>query len=182
VKPALIPRWLFGAGLLVAVAATTHLLAVWALPRLIMQRALSTVAGDAPPAPVLAPPTDHTQRQIVMPSPDLRYAVCVWDVSERPLRIRAQLGGLRYGSIALYAANSDNFLVINDRQPEAAAIDLVLVGPKAYASTAPLPAGARTVSAPSTRGLLLMRVLVGDPDADAAAVEAARGSLRCEPI
>jgi uncharacterized membrane protein len=181
-KPALVPRWLFGLGLLVAIAAGTHLLSVWALPRLIMQRAMAALAGDRPPTPVLSPPTDHTQRQIVMPSPDLRYAVCVWNVAERPLRVRAVLGGLRYGSIALYASNSDNFFVVNDRQTAAAPIDLVLVGPRAYGAMAALPTGARTVTAPSTRGLLLMRVLVGEPDLDRPAVEAALASMRCEPL
>jgi len=182
VKPALVPRWLFGLGLLVAVASATHLLAIWALPRVIMSRAMATIAGERPPAPVLAPPTDHTQRRIVMPSPDLRYAVCVWDVAERPLRIRAALQSLRYGSIALYAANSDNFFVINDRAAGLSPIDFVLVGPKAYAGMNPPPPGTQMVTAPSTRGLLLMRVLVGEPQADRPTVDTALASLRCEPV
>jgi uncharacterized membrane protein len=169
---------LFGLGLLVAVAAAMHLAALWAAPRLIMQRALSAAAGPAPPAPVLPPPTDHHQRRIVMPSPDLLYAVCVWDVAERPLRIRADLRGPRYASVALYAANSDNFFVVNDRAAGDAPLQLRLVGPQAGA---PNLAGVRTVRAPSARGLLLMRVLVGDPAADLAAAEAARATLRCEP-
>jgi hypothetical protein len=45
-----------------------------------------------------------------------------------------------------------------------------------------LPAGAKVVTAPSGRGLLLMRVLVGDYAAEREAVEAARRSLRCTPL
>lgn len=181
-KPARVPRWLFGFGLLVGVAAATHLFTLWWLPRVIMGRAMNAVAGEHPPAAVRSPPTDHTQRRIVMPSPDLRYAVCVWDVARHPLRIRAALGALRYGSVALYGANSDNFFVVNDRQAGAAALDLVLVGPQPYGTMAPLPPGARTVTAPSATGLVLMRVLVGDPVADRAAVEAALASLQCEVL
>lgn len=181
-RPALVPRWLFGLGLLTGVTAATHLLSVWALPRVIMDRTLAAVAGDHPPAAVIAPPTDHTQRAIVMPSPDLRYALCAWDVAERPLHVRARLDGLRYGSIALYAANSDNFFVVNDRQAAAAPLDLVLVGPKPYAARPAMPPGARTVTAPSTRGLLLMRVLAGGGETDRPAVDAALASLRCEAL
>ncbi|MBL8326870.1 MAG: DUF1254 domain-containing protein [Rubrivivax sp.] len=141
---------------------------------------MSVVAGDAPPAPTLPPMTDHTQRRIVMPSPDLLYATCVWNVAERPLRISADLRGLRYGSVALYAANSDNSLVINDRQAGDAALDLWLVG-RSSGPTPVAPAGARTVVAPSARGLLLMRVLVGDRERDLPAAEATRAMLRCEP-
>jgi len=167
-----------GVGLVVAVAAATHALVLWALPRLIMHRTMAAVAGPEPPAAVRPPMTDHTQRRIVMPSPDLLYGLCAWNVAERPLRIRAHLQGSGYASLALYAANSDNFLVINDRAADAAPLDLWLTAPGSTA--APAPEGARVVTAPSTRGLLLMRVLVGDSERDLPAAEALRATLRCE--
>lgn len=175
------PHRLFAFGVVIALAAATHLLAVWAVPRVVMQFAMVTAAGDAPPSPALQPMTDHMERRIVMPSPDLLYATCVWNVADRPLRIRADLRGLRYGSIALYAANSDNFFVVNDRAAGDAALDLWLVGPQRAGVPPPLPAGARLVTAPSKSGLLLLRVLVGDRQADLPAAEAARRTLRCEP-
>ena len=172
-------RWLVHLGLWLALAAASHLLAVWALPRAIMQLVLARVPrGEA--GVHLPPPTDHTQRQIVMPSPDLLYATCAFDLRERPLRIRADPKTPSYWSIALYAANSDNFFVLNDQAAGAAPVDLVLTraGQAAFA----LPAGARRVSAPSTRGLLLMRVLVRDYAAEGALLEAARRTLRCDPL
>ena len=57
----------------------------------------------------------------------------------------------------------------------------MLVGPETGKASA-LPAGAKVVTAPSGRGLLLMRVLVGDYAAEREAVEAARRSLRCTPL
>ena len=164
------------------VAAAVHLLAVWALPRVIMWR-LSTTATAQERASVYLPPmTDHTQRRIVMPSPDLLYATCALDVSERPMRIRADLRTPGYSSIALYASNSDNHFVLNDRQAAGAPVDLVLIGPQAYAQAPVIPHGARTVTAPSPKGLLLMRVLVADYASQKEVVEAARRSLRCEPL
>ncbi len=164
------------------VVALVHLLAVWALPRAIMWR-LSTTATPQERASVYLPPmTDHTQRRIVMPSPDLLYATCALDVTERPMRIRADLRTPGYSSIALYASNADNYFVLNDQQAAGAPVDLVLIGPKAYASAPSIPAGARTVTAPSSRGLLLMRVLVADHAAQKDVVEVARRTLRCEPL
>jgi len=164
------------------VAAAVHLLAVWALPRVIMWR-LSTTATAQERASVYLPPmTDHTQRRIVMPSPDLLYATCALDVSERPMRIRADLRTPGYSSIALYASNSDNYFVLNDRQAAGEPVDLVLIGPQPYAQAPVIPPGARAVTAPSPKGLLLMRVLVADYASQKEVVEAARRTLRCEPL
>jgi uncharacterized membrane protein len=167
---------------LLVLAAVVHLLAVWALPRVIMHRLSTTALPGERTAVVLPPMTDHTQRRVVMPSPDLLYAACALDVTERPMRVRADLRTPHYSSIALYASNSDNFFVVNDRQAAAGSVDLVLVGPKPYARAPAIPSGARTVTAPSAKGLLLMRVLVADTAKDLAAAEAARATLRCEAL
>ena len=164
------------------VAAAVHLLAVWALPRVIMWRLSATAAPQEKAAVYLPPMTDHTQRRIVMPSPDLLYATCALDVSERPLRIRADLRTPGYSSIALYASNSDNYFVLNDRQAAGVPVDLVLIGPRAYAQAPVIPPGARAVTAPSPKGLLLMRVLVADYASQKEVVEAARRTLRCDPL
>lgn len=171
-------RWLA----LLLLAAATHALAVWALPRAIMARVASSATPEQRSGAYFPPMTDETSRRIVMPSPDLLYATCAIDVRERPLRVRADPRGAGHGnywSIALYAANSDNFYVLNDTQAGTQPVDLVIV-PAGSAATA--PAGATVVQSPSTRGLLLMRVLVADYAREAATLEAARRSLRCAPL
>jgi uncharacterized membrane protein len=174
---------------LLALAAAVHLLALWAAPRLIMHRVLSQLSG--PGLPVLPPMTDHLQRRVVMPSPDLLYALCPFDLSRRPLRVRADpasAGVTGYWSIALYASNSDNVFVLNDRAAAGRPVDLLLLAPgttvPASGSGDAAPAagsGARRVGMPTARGLLLMRVLVDGTAAGTAAAEAARRTLRCEP-
>jgi len=171
-------RWLA----LLALAAAVHLAAVWALPRAIMWRLASGGSSNMPSeGGVLLPPmTDHTQRRVVMPSPDLLYAICSYDLATRPLRLRADPKLPTYWSIALYAANSDNFFVLNDRQAGGQPVDLLLVGPGG-ATPPDLAKGTRVVATPSARGLVLMRVLVSDPAHGLATAETARRSLRCEP-
>lgn len=167
-------RWLLTVAV---VAVATHAVALWLVPRVVMQRALNVVTA---PGRVLKPPlADATARRIVLPSPDLLYATCPLDLSGRPLRVHARLQAPAYASVALYAANSDNVYVVNDRQLAGAALDLWLVGPGGPA--APAPAGSTLVRLPTSRGLLLMRVLVTNPAVDAAAAEAVRDTLRCEP-
>lgn len=166
-------------------ALLAHAATVWLLPRAIMSRVMTTLNQEvgAPNRAVFPPLPGPEARRIVMPSPDLLYALCVFDLSERPLRVSAQAQPApHYWSIALYAANSDNFLVWNDSQAAGQAVDWLLVGPKAYQPMPALASTTRLISAPSTKGVLLMRVLVADYARDRAQVEAARRSLRCTPL
>lgn len=175
--------WYARVEVLAVVALLTHLLVVWAIPYAIMA-ALSRAApaeGRGPGVAYFPPMTDHTQRRVVMPSPDLLYATCSFDVRQQALRIQADPKLPGYWSIALYGANSDNFFVLNDRKAAGVPVDLVLIGPDTPEPAA-VPAGARMVRAPGGRGLLLMRVLVGDYAAERETVEAARRTLRCTPL
>ncbi len=188
-------RWL---ALGLAVAVLAHLLTVWALPRLIMREAMTRIGKEtalqaraqapergAPSAATgvyLPPPTDHTQRRIVMPSPDLLYATCALDLGAGPQRITAQVEHPRYWSIALYGANSDNFFVVNDRKTaEPGRLDLWVVAPGTDRAATAVPAGSTVVEAPTAKNLLLMRLLVTDDPADLASAQRARSSLRCLP-
>ena len=188
-------RWL---ALGLAVAVLAHLLTVWALPRLIMREAMTRIGKEtalqaraqapersAPSAATgvyLPPPTDHTQRRIVMPSPDLLYATCALDLGAGPQRITAQVEHPRYWSVALYGANSDNFFVVNDRKTtEPGQLDLWVVAPGTDRAALAVPAGSTVVEAPSAKSLLLMRLLVSDDPADLESAQRARTSLRCLP-
>jgi uncharacterized membrane protein len=182
-------RWL-ALGLVVAVLM--HLLTVWALPRLIMREAMSRIAQEtaAQPAPqaatgvYLPPPTDHTQRRIVMPSPDLLYATCALDLSRGPVRITAEVAHPRYWSVALYGANSDNFFVVNDRSTAVRSatgtlLDLRILPPGTERATTAADGESTMVEAPSRKVLLLMRLLLTDDPADLELAKAARSTLRC---
>jgi uncharacterized membrane protein len=166
-----------------ALAVSAHVAATLAIPYLAMVRLLLASRPAELTAPFLPPMTDAAQRRVVLPSPDLLYATCSVDLREQPMRIRADPRTAGYWSIALYASNTDNYFVVNDRQAAGGGVDLVVVGPKSGGATrAGLPPGVTVVHAPSSRGMLLMRVLVGDYAAEREEVEAARRTLRCEPL
>ena len=174
--------WFYRLLTLAVTALLVHLLAVWAAPRLIMQVLMHGPAAQkmnmhnqaAFPEAVTA-----KSRTVVMPSPDMLYSVCAYDLREGPLRVRAAPALPNYWSVALYAANSDNFFVRNDRQVAGKPVDLWLVAPGGDPQQKPPPAGAEVVVSPSSTGFLLMRVLTTDYQAEKALVEPARRTLQC---
>lgn len=176
--------WARHVALAVTLAIVTHALTVWAVPRLIMDRIIALGSTDAvmerSNGVSLPPPTDHTQRRIVMPSPDLLYATCFFDVSESPARVTLQTDYPRYWSIALYASTSDNFFVVNDRGVRDGRVDLTIVDARHSTETfvGENEETLRVVS-PTDRGMLLMRLLVNDDPSVRAAAESARRNLRC---
>ncbi|MBC7917125.1 MAG: DUF1254 domain-containing protein [Rhodoferax sp.] len=177
--------WFYRALTLLVTAILVHLAAVWAAPRLIMQvlmngpKATATFGKNQPHFP---PPVTASARDIVLPSPDLLYSVCAFDVSQGPVRVTANPQLKSYWSVALYAANSDNFFVINDRKAGDKPVDLWLVSEGANRDGQKVPEGSTVVVSPSKQGFLLMRVLTGNYEAERATVEPARRTLNCTQI
>jgi uncharacterized membrane protein len=166
-------------------AVLVHVLAVWAAPRVIMRvvstkmgaMAVDHAQGGDLSVPLHAPPVTAQSRTIVMPSPDMLYSVCTFDLSKGPLHITANPGLSSYWSIALYASNSDNFFVLNDRQAGGKPVNLHLVSSHSEAAAPP-----DAVVAPTDTGVLLMRVLTGNYEAEKAMLEPARRTLQCTPF
>lgn len=169
---------------LLATVVLSHLLAVWAAPHLIMQ-----VLMNGPTArsmnihnqAAFAARVTAASRDVVMPSPDLLYSVCAYDLSQGPVHISANPDLPTYWSIALYAANSDNFFVINDRQANGQPVDLWLVAPGTSPPASASAAPSRMLVAPSKTGFLLMRLLTSNYAAEKDTLEPARRTLRCTP-
>lgn len=165
-------RWTLAA---VALAALVHFAFVWATPRVLMRVAMDRLSAQAGSNVALYPPrADAESRAIVRPSPDLLYASCVFDLSEGPIRIAADVAD-GYWSLSLYAANTDNFFVVNDRSAESGRVEIVLV-PAGDAAAA--PEGVRVVESPSDRGIALVRTLI-DRDERQPELDAVRRSFRC---
>ena len=177
--------WFYRGLTLLTTAILVHLLAVWAAPRLIMQVLMKGPAAQAmnmQNQAAFPPPVTAASRTVVMPSPDMLYSVCVFDVSASPLRVTANPQLKSYWSIALYGSNSDNFFVINDRNAGEKPVDLWLVSAGGNAQSKGVPAGSQVVVAPSENGFLLMRVLTGNYVAEKSVVEPARRTLACTAV
>ncbi|MBK6704983.1 MAG: DUF1254 domain-containing protein [Caulobacteraceae bacterium] len=92
-----------------------------------------------------APRTDEEARRVVRPSPDLAYSACVYDLAQGPLHVTAAAWD-DYMSVSVFAANSDNIFVQNDREAPNG-VDFVLVR-----AGAAVPSGAvQVVESPSRR-------------------------------
>lgn len=169
-------RWLL---LALVVAVVAHALTVWLVPRVVMRIATQTMAErEGFNRAVFPPRADENARAIVRPSPDLLYAGCAFDVAAGPLRIQAVVPADSYWSLSMFAANTDNFFVVNDRKASAGTVDLVLA---AAGTQVALPAGATLVEAPSTRGIVLTRTLIASAER-LGELDEARRRFTCAPL
>ncbi len=122
-------------------------------PRIVMDRTLTRIAMDGEflntwrmgrrPGP--------DSRGVVRPSPDLAYAICVYDLSNGPLKISVAPWD-DYWSLSLYAANTDNYWTVNDKIfPDG--VEIVLQSGKGDATSSSI------VKSPTLRGAALIRRL-----------------------
>lgn len=137
----------------IGVAIVTHLAVVHAAPRMLMNVAIERLGAAGVNQWQVSDRVTAASRAIVRPSPDFAYSACVFDLSDGPVVISATPWDA-YWSLSLYAANSDNFFVIDDREAHyGAEITLVRAG-------RPHPEGAaQVVESPSQRGIALIRRL-----------------------
>src|SRR5262245_26151974 len=97
------------------VAFVTHFVCIFAAPRVLMNVAFDRVSAGGANAWRLADRVTPLSRTIVRPSPDFAYSACAYDLAEGPLTLRVGPWHA-YWSLSLYAANSDNYFVIDDRE------------------------------------------------------------------
>ena len=152
-------RWARRIAFVLAGAALVHVAAVVALPRVIvgvvrhrLDRAVGINHVHHAPLP------DAAWRTVVMPSPDLLYSACAYDVGERPLLVTAEVPQT-YWSVSAFAANTDNFFVANDRTVAGGRVRVVFAAQPGFRD----PGGGTVVQVPSKTGVILFRQLVLDP-------------------
>jgi uncharacterized membrane protein len=147
-------RVLYPALLAIGLALATHYAAILAFPYLRMEAAMRGISGGGERVNTWLHGRRVTpeSRRVVRPAPEFAYSSCVYDVSQHPLRIHVAAWP-RYWSLSLYAANTDNFLTLGDRD-HADGVDLLLAADDTPAA----------IRSPSKRGIALIRRLV--PDAD----------------
>jgi uncharacterized membrane protein len=172
-------RWIKWAVVVAVVAIATHYTAIAALPDIIMWRVFSAIGTKGTNNIIHNDRPTAASRQIVKPSPDLLYSRCVYDVTNRPLKIVTAAPSDTYWSVALYAANTDNFFVLNDTMAQGKPATIILMGKGQ--SIPSQPEGTRVVTAPTAKGLVLFRTLIND-DAKLADLDKERRAATCEPL
>jgi uncharacterized membrane protein len=171
--------WLKWGAFTLVLAAIMHWAAVAYAPSLIMSRAMSAIGTKGTNQISHGERATAAARKIVKPSPDLLYSQCVFDVSRRPLKITTAAPTDTYWSVAFYAANTDNFFVLNDTEAKGQPATIVLMGQDQ--KVPPQPEGTRIVTAPTPRGIVLFRTLIND-DAREAELDQQRRAASCEPM
>ena len=141
------------------------------VPHLIMER-LYSKAGETMSYNTLhvrAKP-DENFRTIVRPSPDLLYALCIYDLDEGPITIRAEVPE-RYWSMQFYQMDTSNFAGLTNQREQrfriGTQVNVTLVGPNSNVRS---QAG-EVIQSPTSRGVMLLRVsAIGDDENAAAAL------------
>lgn len=139
------------------VAVIVNLVMVIRMPNEIMEITMTERFNYPTNQWVFAPPATHERRTVVRPSPDLLYSLCLYDVSQYPLRLTAVIPD-NYWSISGFAMNTDNFFAINDKQAKSNPIEVVLVWKDmTYQDTT---GKAHVIVAPTNRGIILIRTVI----------------------
>ncbi len=169
-------RWIAGTLL---IAAVVHIVSLLLLPRLIMMRAMAAMTRMAVDNAIFYSPRPTAKsRSIVRPSPDLLYAICVYDLRAAGgvLRISTHDMPNTYWSVSIFDADTDNFYALNDRQAKTGAADFLLAAKGASITAGQLP----VIAAPTNRGIVLFRTLVDD-ERRLPEINAARHNANCAP-
>lgn len=153
------------ATLLVAVVA--HLSFVLFAPKLVMGDKLEAMRQAAGAGlKVLAP---EQSSQLIGPEEEaLVHAICVYDLSEGPIRITTVIPAA-YWSISIYSDSGDNFYSFNDRQAGVEQLALLLKQAKTELALSEEPetvapeGDTLDVIAPDARGVVVLRALAGEP-------------------
>ncbi|HEY6912406.1 MAG TPA: DUF1254 domain-containing protein [Myxococcales bacterium] len=139
-------------------AALVHVAAIQALPRAIVAVVRHRLSAEVGTNRIQhAPLPDGRWRTVVMPSPDLLYSACAYDVSERPLLVTAEVPQ-NYWSISAFADDTANFFVENDRAARGGRVRVVFSSRPGFQD----PGGGTVVQVPSKTGVVLFRQLVLD--------------------
>lgn len=173
--------WLRRIAVVLVLAAGFHALAVWALPRMITTRVMSrgAVRMGINQAYAQDLPTDKS-RLVVQPSPDLLYAICLYDISTAPLLLESDLPK-DYWSLSVFALNSDNVFAVNDQQVQTRHPRYILARDAKPTGLPPDLADVPVIVTPSSLGVVLFRNLVLDPT-DMADARAAQKSAKCTAV
>ncbi len=147
----------------IILAAIFHLVGVWYLPGFITQTTVNRIfknRGIGYNQMNYGEMRSALKDTVPMENPDSKTTFAAYDVSDKPVRIKCVVPETgNYWSISLYAWNTDNFYVVNDRTALAKEFDLVLVKTNSRYQKAD---NEEVVIVPRNKGVMLIRMLVND--------------------
>lgn len=170
-----------GAGLLLG--GIIHITTILALPHLSTNSAWQRLSFNTPANDMqVLPPIEPGLEILPLMAPDVRYALCRYDLERGPVIVRAQLLEPTW-SIALYTPRSLNFYAITGADLKGSNVTLILTtAEEGGGSNLPFlkGSGALTVAVPERKGLLLLRAPLRS-QAYSPATQAALEQASCRP-
>lgn len=159
--------------------AASHWHTIQTFPRNQMDKVIERVgrSGERLNTLVHAPPVSTASRNVVRPSPDLIYSICVYDLSNGPVYLEMTLNDY-YSSLSIFDNDTNNFFVINDRETDGASSRVILYDNDINISG--VEPNTLRVESPTRKGVALIRRLAGSPEMLAAA-QSTRLNDSCRP-
>jgi len=152
-------KWIKTAAIVLVLSVIFCFIFITVFPRAMMYAVLQIIRGDRAVNALYHGELDTAGRDPVpMTSPNLLKSTCIFDVSEKPLRITAMVPDT-YWSISFYASNTDNFFVRNDEQVPSKEVKLLLVN-REYPHTD----DEEVIVSPTDTGFMIVRMLITHPD------------------
>jgi len=156
--------WVYWGTATAMLAIIVHLAIVLFLPAVKTGRHIQTfdVTGDIAQLEQISR-DDPGESLLALRNPDMSYAFCRFDLTERPLRIAGRFPDT-YWSIGVYNELGDNVYILNDRQAGETRVKLVLIdgSEDVEQAAAAVAADEKTIIVPSParRGVVIFRAFV----------------------
>jgi uncharacterized membrane protein len=166
-------------------AGLIHIGAVLLLPMVAPRNANARLVGLGPVNTMIQlPPAEPGHQVMPMMAPDVRYALCRYDLTSGPVRLRAPLGDALW-MIALYTPEGSNFYAVAGGELRRDEIDLIIAtgDQTVLEASVDAPDAAErvlVVNSPVSEGVALIRAPLAGPSG---AARAERGLKRayCGP-
>jgi uncharacterized membrane protein len=157
-------NFLFWLALTLGLAVVLHFVIVWQIPSFVTNRSVEAFFARKKVREFNRlfhnDLTNAGSDLVPMSNADIKNSLAVFDVSEKPVRIRCVVpNSENYWSISLYAWNTDNFFVRNDRSSDKKEFDLVIVKPD---SKYQKQTNEEVIVSPTLKGVVLIRFIVSN--------------------
>lgn len=149
-------------------AGLIHIGAVLLLPMVAPRNANARLIGLGPVNTMIQLPTAEPGKQVMpMMAPDVRYALCRYDLSAGPVRLKAPIGDELW-MIALYTPEGSNFYAVAGGDLKRDEVDLIIAtgDQTVMEASVDAPVDAErvlVVNSPVTEGVALIRAPLAGP-------------------
>ncbi|MGB5076672.1 MAG: DUF1254 domain-containing protein [Sphingorhabdus sp.] len=153
-------RWLIPVLLGLGIALASYQVTLLAAPYALMHAAMKKIGGrSAENEFAFGQMATASNQPIVRPSPDLSYSTCIFDVSKGPVLVDVAAVPGHYWSVSIFDARTDAVAVRSDRDTGDKPAKLALMRPGQKP-----PGGYEPVLLRHDRGIVLIRILLGNPE------------------